>query len=255
MSSGTLERQGKSAVPAFITKDDRRGTENIGNDDIKFPALKLAQGLSPETKRNEAAYIEGLREGELFNSITKDNYGEEPVHIIIVNMLGHRNIQFDPQDRNVVLDGNVPDGDPRTQFTTRIDPATGKEIRVKPAATKFYDYLILLVREGEDPEVMTLSLKSTQLKKATQLNTILKKSKTPTFAHLFRAEPIPEKRGNNNYYGWRFDPAGWVTEEQYLAASKLYDSLAGKTVEVQDTGAADDPAAPGAPVADDDIPF
>lgn len=240
-SSGAL------ALPDYIKKGDLRGTENIGQEDVKFPALRLAQAGSPQVKRSDAAFIEGLREGELFNSITRENYGEDAVHFLIVNQLGHRHVEFDPQDRNIVLDGNVPDGDPRTEFTFKEE--NGKQVRVKPLATKFYDYLVILLRDGQDPDVMTLSLKSTQLKKATILNTILKKSKLPSFAHLFKGTPVPEAKGNNSWYGWRFDAAGFPTPELYQLASDTYDGLVGKKVDVA-AEAVDDAAK-----TDDDIPF
>lgn len=247
-----------SQVPEYIQQNDVRGTENIGKDDIKFPALKLAQDMSPEVKRHEAAFIEGLRAGELWNSITRDNYGEDPIGIVVVNFLGHRNVEFDPNDRNVVLDGAVPDNDWRCQFGgrdgTERDPKNPLKLK-KPVATKFYDYLILAIIGSNEPTVMTWSLKSTQLKKATVLNSVMKPgvgstAKVPSFSRLFKATPVPEKGGNNSWYGWRVDLAGWVAPEVYAAASKLYDDLRDKTVAVEDTD-----ADAGEADKDKDIPF
>jgi len=243
-----LATRGSTALarPSFIKEGDVRGTENITTNDIKFPALRLAQAMSPEVKRADPAYLAGLREGELFNSITRQVYGEEPVHLVIVNQLGHRNVEFDPDDRNVVLAGDIPDDDPRCDFT--FQTIDGVQKRIKPRATRFYDYLVLLIREGVDPELMTLSLKSTQLKKAKVLNSQLKLSKLPTFAHLFKATPVPEHKGANSWYGWRFDAVGYVSEELYNLASKDYDKMQGKSVVVE---------ADVAEVKDDDdsIPF
>lgn len=239
------------ARPSFIQEGDQRGTENIGQDDIKPPALKIAQSQSPEIKRSEPAkYIDGLREGELFNSLTREVYGEGPVNLIFVNQLGHRHVEFEPGNTGKVLDFNVPDGDPRTQFTTEVKD--GKQVRVKPVATKFYDYLILVISDAHpEGELMTLSLKSTQLKKAVKLNTILVGSKVPAFAHLFKATPVPEKAGQYSIYGWLFEPVGWVTEEQYNRASEIFEQFKGKTIAVETDGAdgIDEPAAA------DKIPF
>jgi hypothetical protein len=227
-----------ATLPDFIKKGDTRGTENIGND-IKFPALKLAQSMTPEAKRTESAYIDGLREGDLFNSITREIYGEDPVRFIIVNSLGHRFVEFDPEDGKVVLDGNVPDGDPRTEFTE--EERDGKKVRVKPRATKFIDYLIMLLHDGDrKPELMTLSLKSTQLKKATQLNTILKLADLPSFAFVIKGTPGPEKGKKGNYFGWQFSPAGWPSEALYNAAANYYEEFKGKEVKPADTDAPDD---------------
>jgi len=108
----------------------------------------------------------------------------------------------------------------------------GKEVRTKPKATKFYDFLVLVNTPASGWQLMAISFKSTQLKKATTLNTILLGVKMPSFALLFKASPVAEKRGTNTFFGWRIDQAGYVTEDVYIEASKIYDSLVGKKVEV-----------------------
>ena len=230
--------------PSFIKEGDQRGTENIGANDIKPPALRIAQSNSPEAKRSEKdKYIQGLTEGMFFNSATKEIYGEGPLQLIVVNQLGHRNVEFDPVDKKVVLDFAVPDGDPRTQFSTEVKD--GKQVRVKPRATTFYDYLVLVVHEGGN-DLATVSLKSTQLKKARELNTLLAGSKMPSFSFLFEVTPVPEHGKGNSWYGWKFSPKGYVSEAQYAEASKLYDKMLGKNIEIEQEGD-DEP--------DDKIPF
>ncbi len=220
--------------PSFIKAGDTRGTENIGSNDIRPPALRIAQSNSPEAKRTEKdKYIQGLVEGMFFNSTTREIYGEGPLQIVIVNQLGHRNVEFDPNDKKVVLDFNVPDGDARTQFQTKVQD--GKQVRVKPAATTFYDYLICLVSDGRE-ELMTMSLKSTQLKKAKDLNTLLAGAKMPSFAFLFDVSLAPEHGKGNSWYGWKFTPAGYVSEELYNKASALYDKMSGKVIQVETEG-------------------
>lgn len=213
--------------PSFLAEEDTRGTENIRSSDIRPPALRIAQSMTPQTKRSDPSYVEGLLEGHFFNTLTNENFGEGPLEIVILNQLGARYVEFEPGNTGVVLDFNVPEDDPRAQFTSEI--INGVSVRVKPRATKFYDYLILLV-QGSRRTMMTLSLKSTQLKKAMQLNTILKTLKAPSFALRFSVTSVAEKKGNNNFYGWKFQPAGWVDESLYREASDLYDTMADKTI-------------------------
>lgn len=250
--SEALTTQGPNALarPAFIKEGDRRGTENITTADIRPPALRIAQAMTPEAKASEPVYVEGLREGMFFNSITKEIYGSKTLGLVVVNQLGHRHVEFAPMNEGGgVVDFNVPDGDPRTEFTTTVKD--GKEVRVKPRATKFYDYLVLVVLEDGRRILSTLSFKSTQLKKAEILNTILLGSKLPSFAHHFKVTPIPEKRGQYSYFGWRIDPAGFVSEEVYNEASAIYDSLKGKKVVVE----VENDDAKAVPEGDGDIPF
>lgn len=248
-----LERRGPSSLaerPAWLKDGDVRGTENIGINDVKPPSLKLAQSMSPETKRHEAGYIDGLREGEFFNTVTKEIYGEGPINLVIVQSLGHRHIEFAPRDEGGgVLDFDVKDGDPRTQFTTK--EVDGKEVRVKPRATKYYDYLVLVTHDGRESELMSLSFKSTQLKKAIALNTILAGLKMPSFAVQFTATAVPEKKGKDNFYGWKLDLAGYVPEAVYFEAEKCFEQFKDKNIIVSRDGEAPDDA--GDPASD--VPF
>lgn len=231
--SQAMTRQGTQALarPSFIKEGDTRGTENITTADIRPPSLRIAQSTTPEAKASDTAYVDGLGEGMFFNSITKEIYGRGPLDLVVVNQLGHRHIEFAPFNQGGgVVDFNVPDGDPRTEFTTEVKD--GKEVRTKPKATKFYDFLVLVNTPASGWQLMAISFKSTQLKKATTLNTILLGVKMPSFALLFKASPVAEKRGTNTFFGWRIDQAGYVTEDVYIEASKIYDSLVGKKVEV-----------------------
>lgn len=52
------------------------GLENLTAQDLGRPFLKICQQMTPERqKANGELYIEGLQEGDIFNSITRKNYG------------------------------------------------------------------------------------------------------------------------------------------------------------------------------------
>lgn len=232
--------------PSFI-KENTDGHEGIHNSDIKPPALKLAQSTSPETKRSKPdRFIEGLREGEFFNSLTKEIYGEDPLKIIIVKPMGHRNVEFDANMKPVEFD--IPDDDPRCGFTvSRIE---GKLVRMKPKATKFLDFLVYVTMQDGKSRLMTMALKSTQLRKGVEISSIIRGNTLPCYAYEFTASSVAENFGDKSWYGWKFEP-GWPTEERYTAAENFYKQFKNTKVEVE----IDEADAPAAVVSDDDIPF
>lgn len=78
-----MERPGKANID-FMEEIAGQGYENISQDDISTPFLKVAQALSPELDKEEDSYIKGLEVGMFFNSLTGTVYGREislvPVH-------------------------------------------------------------------------------------------------------------------------------------------------------------------------------
>ncbi len=152
-------------IPDDLVKDAGRGTEKIGQDDVRPPRLKITQSGSPQRKPDNDKQIAGLQELDMFNDLTGEIYGRGPLNIIVIAQLGARGMQF-AGDGKTVLDFDVKLDDPRMQFTTDKD---GK--RVKPVASKFYDYLLWL---PDQTELVALSLSSTMLPVAVKLNGLLK---------------------------------------------------------------------------------
>jgi hypothetical protein len=144
-----------------------QGTEALGREDVRLPRLALAQAMSPQVKRGDVKFIDGLREGDLYNDLSGEVYGEGPLEVVIVTCLGARGVLFAPlEEGGGILEANVALEDPRMQFTTS---ESGE--RRKPQATKFYDYLVWLTTTQE---LLALSMKGTQLKVAVNLNSLIK---------------------------------------------------------------------------------
>lgn len=242
----TVGTRALATVPDYV-KEGIQGKELITAKDIRFPALKLAQSMTPQAKRSDPKYIDGLLEGFLFNTVTQEVYGDKPMSLVVVAYRGRRNTEFDPNDRTVVLETNIPDDDPRCNFTVGQDG-----VKKKPSATTFKDFVVVALRDGLDPETLTLSVKGTQLKKVTDLLTMFSTSKFPTYAYLVELTVAPETWKKGAGFGVNFKVKGWAPAEVYAKAAKIYEAAKDAKVVIEDEGD-DEPAT--ATGSDDDIPF
>jgi hypothetical protein len=50
------------------------GFENVGSQEMAIPFLKIASSQTPEVKKTNSKFVEGLDQGDIFNSVTKDFY-------------------------------------------------------------------------------------------------------------------------------------------------------------------------------------
>ncbi len=228
---------GALAVPDFVNTSAIVGSEKLGQEDITLPRLALAQALSPQVDRNNDAYIDGLANGDLFNSLTGAAYGEGPVGVVIVKVETPRWMEFDKTDRTLILDRNVPEGDPRTVWGEDGTP---------PVATQFRDYLALLADTGEP---IGLSFKGTSLKAAKDLNSLIKLYPNQVY-NVGRAQ---KRNEHGAFYVYRVTAAGKYAEEAiYKAQANLAKAWAKAKVSVDDQG--EEPK-DDMPKADKDVPF
>lgn len=219
-----------------------QGTENIRAKDVRPPRLMMCQSGSPQRKEGNEKFITGLNELDLFNSLSGEIYGRE-ISFAVVMMLGTHFVEFD-KDLQVV-DRDVPEDDPRAQWTENKDGE-----RVKPVATQFYDYLVWLV---EHNELVAMSFKSTQVKNAIKLNGLLKLPlKTagriipnpPAWARVYHVKTEMQHDKNYSWGGYNLNTQGTTppaTRQLCIEAAKMF---VGKTIVVErDADDVDQPVA------------
>lgn len=241
--TGTLER------PKNLDMTDRTGADGFTMDEIQLPRLAIAQGLSPQILPGDPKYIQGLVIGQMFNDVTGEIYGAGPLMVVPITRHVTR-IEFDPNDRKVVLDREVPPGDPRLKWTK---DAAGNG--VPPAATEFVEFVSLLLRKGREPEKLVVSIKTTnkEMRSAAKLWTThigLRGTAIYTGIYSLTSQVIRGKnrKGQETAYGVFVERnAGFIPTDTPAGAAllayakKFAEELKGKTIVTERE--ADDPDA------------
>ena len=65
----TTKKEGALAINIFET-DAAKGTQNIMQEDLALPFLKVLMPLSPEVNKRDGKYVKGAEPGMIFNSVT-----------------------------------------------------------------------------------------------------------------------------------------------------------------------------------------
>lgn len=228
-------------MPEDLKRDAGLGTEAIGTEDVKPARLKLCQSGTPQRKMDDPKQIKGLQELDLFNDLSGEIYGRT-VDVVVIKMLGHKNVLFDPFKLGTVLEFSLPDDDPRCQWPT---DETGRSLRdekgkrLKPAATKFYDYLLWIPSTAE---IVTFSLASTQIKAAIKLNGMLKLpiriggqiiTRPPAWARTFKLSTFMQKDGELSWGMLNVEIGGATDEATRELCSSLYSDYSTRKVQVE----------------------
>jgi hypothetical protein len=198
-------------APDYIPQD-RRGLEDITKQDVLVPRLALAQALSPEVTQGDPNFVEGLKVGDLFNSMTKQIYGRQ-VFIQVLRKDKLRAMEFNPiDDGGGVADPDVPLDDERLKWGLNGE---------KPRATLFRDYLARLLPSGE---LIALSFKSSGIKVAKSLNGKIAWRNRPIFAGKYVITTGVELKPKPHQV-FKIDNAGWVSREDMLIGENMYEAV------------------------------
>ena len=73
MNQVTTKKEGALAVNLFEA-DANQGTQNISQEDLALPFLKILVQLSPEVNKRDGKYVEGAEPGKIINTVTNALY-------------------------------------------------------------------------------------------------------------------------------------------------------------------------------------
>lgn len=143
-------------IPEFAKNDADAVALNTTFDtsDLKLPQLKICQSMTPQRKRTNEKFIEGLEEGVYFNDLTGEIYGPTVRVTLLKRWTTFINQKPLDQGGGIICrsPGACPFPCPKAEW-----PADGS----KPACTKFWNYLFYL---PDHDDVLWFSVKSTALK-------------------------------------------------------------------------------------------
>ncbi len=223
----------------------RDGKENVGMEDLLIPRLCVCNSLSPQRQKQNEAYIKGLEEGDLFNSLTGQNYGQQ---VTVIPLFFFKNyIKFkDIKDGGGVLAQYAKREEVPDEELSWNNP-TGK-----PLTTEFKNRMCMIdVGEG-NLQPIVVSFKSTGMKDAKKWNSLINMVPLPAYARFYGLVSSPRAKNNNNYFGIAVQPGEFVPQAILDSAKAMFDGLQNRGFKVDDSGLDHDQAAEGGDTSFDD---
>ena len=212
-----------SHVPDHATKDTGRGSENVTHEDIVIPRLEIVQSLSPARDKNDDGYIEGAEEGHLFNTLTRNLYGES---VIVVP------VDFFKQ--YLVWKDRKAGGGFRGAFNTRAEAEARVEEAVEAGDDRRDDldiidtdqHIAMVVHSDGSTEEVAMSMARSKKKISRQLNSMVRMRGGDRFSSAYYLETYQDENDNGDkYQNYRFKPAGYVSDELHEKALALYKAM------------------------------
>lgn len=215
--------------PSYMGEESR-GSEEVTIQDITIPRLSMVQDLSPQRKKNNAEYIEGCEEGMLFNTVTNQLYAEPVLFVPVYFRLEwliwkHRDAGgglqgvHATQEEAVRAVGEHPLAG---QMTEKNEPV----LEVQDTAQHF-GLLLDPNSPAEDPRAteIVVSMSKSQLKPSRQLNSQVRIAGGDRFERYYRLSAAQVDGARGEYYNWKVEQLGFVSEAIFAQAEALYESV------------------------------
>ena len=224
----------EGALATFdMEADAQQGTQNISQEDLALPFLKILGQLSPEVNKRDGKYVEGAEPGKIINTVTNALY--DTVNVIPVF---YKRQYIEWQDRGTTGSGapvaiHDADSDIVNQ-TTR-----GKDYKDRLPNGNYLDntasHFVLTV--GDNPSTALISMKSTQLKVSRKWNSMMMGIKMqgknglftpPTYSHIYKLSTTQMSNDKGTWFGWDVSKVGPVENADLYGTAKAFAESVGK---------------------------
>jgi len=246
MSTKAVAKAGKTEIAvvdaAMFEADAGRGMENMGQEDLALPFLKVLSGNDPVLDENEAA-----RKGDIYNTVTGAIFkGKEGIRVVPC-AYQRRFIQWAPRGSGTgapVAIYEPQDERPKTERSSEdnkdyVADGSGEYIE------ETHQHFVILLNEDGSHETALIAMKSTQLKKSRKWNSMMASRSMmgqngpftpPRFSHIYNLKTISEENSKGSWHGWEMSVEGPIEDASlYSRAKGFADSITAGDVVVKHT--------------------
>ena len=231
MNQVATKKEGALATNLFEA-DANQGSQNISQEDLALPFLKILGQLSPEVNKRDGKYVEGAEPGLIINTVTNELYND-----LDVIPCHYKRQYIEWQDRGTSSGAPVAiheaDSDIISQ-TTR-----GKDYKDRLPNGNYLENTashFVLVR-GANPHTALISMKSTQLKVSRKWNSMMMGIKMqgknglftpPTYSHIYNLKTVQMSNDKGTWFGWDVTKVGPVEDKDMYDMAKSFATSVGK---------------------------
>jgi len=218
---------------ALFEADAKLGFENIDQESLALPILKLLQNGSGEAQKRNANYVEGAEPGMFFNTVTRKLYdGDKGIQVIPC----HYRLEYQEW-----ADFGTGSGRPENIYPASSDilskttkDAMGKDRLPNGNYIQKTSQHFVIITDGNSAETALISMYSSQAKVSRKWNSMMmsitRNGKDgpytpPPFSHYYKISSVENTGKGNQWYGYNIVKVGEVTDANiYKRAKTFYES-------------------------------
>ena len=228
MNQVVKKEEGALAVNMFEADADK-GSQNMGQDDLALPFLKVLGQLSPEINKRDGKYVEGAEPGMILNTVTNEIFdGAKGIDVLPV-FYERKYVEWQDRGDSKGAPVAIHNAESDIVSTTTRDKSYKDRLPNGNYLENTANHFVVVL--GKSPQSALISMKSTQLKISRKWNSMMMGIKLqgkngmftpPTYSHIYKLKTVQMSNDKGTWFGWDVSKVGPVTDKGVYAIAKSF---------------------------------
>ena len=233
--TGTVTKM-KENLPSMdlFEADAHQGFDNMDQNDLALPFLRILGQLSPQVNKRDAKYVNGAESGMIYNTVTGELYdGDKGINVIPCY---YKREYVEWTDRG---EGTGAPVAVHSATSAIVQEATRDSIGKDRLKNGNYlentaSYFVMICKD-QCAETALITMKSTQLKVSRTWNSMMNGLKLqgknglftpPMCSHMYNLKTVQQSNDKGTWFGWTVSKIGPVKDRGlYEQAKGFADSV------------------------------
>jgi hypothetical protein len=222
------EEAGALAVNLFEADADK-GSQNMTQDDLALPFLKVLGQLSPEINKRDGKYVEGAEPGMILNTVTNEIFdGAKGIDVLPV-FYERKYVEWQDRGDSKGAPVAIHNAESDIVSTTTRDKSYKDRLPNGNYLENTANHFVVVL--GKSPQSALISMKSTQLKISRKWNSMMMGIKLqgkngmftpPTYSHIYKLKTTQMSNDKGTWFGWDVSKVGPIEDKSVYESAKSF---------------------------------
>ena len=229
--TSVAKRENAGALSSNLFEADaNQGAQNITQEDLALPFLKVLGQLSPEVNKRDAKYVEGAEPGMILNTVTNALYdGAKGIQVLPV-FYKRQYIEWQDRGESKGAPVHIYEAGDDIPKSTRDKQNKDRLANGNYLENTANHFVVVL---GDSPTTALISMKATQLKISKKWNSMMLGTKMPrangngvftppTYSHIYKLRTVQQSNDKGTWFGWDVSQLGPVKDKTVYDIAKNF---------------------------------
>ena len=231
-----VKKQEAGALASNMFEADAdKGSQNMTQDDLALPFLKVLGQLSPEVNKRDGKYVEGAEPGMILNSVTNEVFdGTKGVQVLPV-FYERKYVEWADRGDSKGAPVAIHNAESDIVSTTTRDKSFKDRLPNGNYLENTANHFVIVL--GKSPSTALISMKATQLKISRAWNSVMMGLKLqgkngmftpPTYSHIYKLKTVQMSNDKGTWFGWDVKMVGPIEDKAVYDIAKSFAEKVGK---------------------------